>query len=197
MTPNPLPEADNRLLLALQASIEDAFAEAAAAQDGLAGACHQIGLLMQGIRGRARTVAFTPHPASLPVCRFLVDALENGRKSTAGRIAERLLPLADKLDWVQNPNYTRKSMGDQFLDNCGYTEIIGSRGLLPDETLALGFLLLGPQVRYPPHHHPATEIYHVISGAGNWWQEDQVVQVRPPGSFVYHAPNMSHAMEAR
>jgi mannose-6-phosphate isomerase-like protein (cupin superfamily) len=188
---------NNRLLLALLASIEDAFHEAAAAQDELAEHCRQAGLLMQGIRGRAGTVPFTSRPADLPVCRFLVEALENGRKGPAARIAGCLLPLAEQLAWVQNPNYTRDSMGQRFLENYGYTEIIGSRGVLPDDTLALGFLLLGPQVQYPPHHHPAAEIYHVISGAGNWQQAGQSVEERPPGSFIYHAPNVSHTMEAR
>ena len=73
-----------------------------------------------------------------------------------------------------------------FLQNKVYTEIIGPNGLLISETCRVGFLILGPDIYYPPHNHEATELYHTLSGQGAWQQGDAVEQIKSNDIAIFH-----------
>ncbi len=98
------------------------------------------------------------------------------------------------LPWVQNPNYTVETVGAAFVDHYGYADVVGPRGLVPSEAYALGVLLLGPQTTYPPHAHPATEVYCVVGGTAEWRRGEGTWTLRPPGSLIHHPPRTPHAM---
>jgi len=56
------------------------------------------------------------------------------------------------------------------MDNYGWTDLLGQSGSAPDERLACGVLLLGPELYYPPHQHEAEEMYVPLSGTAQWSQ---------------------------
>ena len=59
--------------------------------------------------------------------------------------------------------------------------------------LLLGFVIQGPGVMYPPHHHPAVETYAILGGTGRWKRGDEDWTERPPGSVIHHEANRTHA----
>jgi hypothetical protein len=125
----------------------------------------------------------------LPVLRWLpklsADAFCGGLVSAVRR-------AAPSLAWRQT--YPEKELDAAFLDNYGWTEIIGGKGPLTGERIRCGFLLLGPATHYPRHHHDAEESYLPLSGTAAWQQGDEVWRHHPPGTLVHHAGNESHAM---
>ena len=100
--------------------------------------------------------------------------------------------LHGDLAWSQT--YGAADVSAAFLDRYGWTELIGLTGPIASQRLACGFLLLGPAVEYPSHHHPAEEIYLVLSGTADWRRGDEPWMQRPPGALVHHPPDMRHAM---
>jgi hypothetical protein len=128
-------------------------------------------------------------PRSQPVLRHLPTALRLGDPTTASVCAliDRLSPV---LQWRCNESYT----GADFLDGYAYCELVGPNGHRRHADIALGLLLLGPRVTYPPHAHPAAEIYAVIAGRAQWQQGDGVWRTRAPSATIHHAPMEPHAM---
>ncbi len=131
-------------------------------------------------------------PQTLPVCRYLPQTFHAPGADQA--LVQALEPLLPILAWIQNPNYQTGVMPTGFLENYGYADIVSQRGLIADDTFAVGILLLGPHTEYPPHHHPAEEIYYTVGGTATWWQTGQTWLARPAGQFVYHASGIVHAM---
>ncbi|WP_119459107.1 dimethylsulfonioproprionate lyase family protein [Rhodospirillaceae bacterium SYSU D60014] len=144
-------------------------------------------------------------PGILPVCRFWDEALDRAADGPAV-LAGHLRALGPSLRWTQNPNYRHRPPDPAFLENYGYAVIAGPAGddkpeaarpLVAADALAVGVLLLGPGTYYPAHHHPASEIYCIVSGDAEWRRGDTPWRRQPPGAVVHHAPNLSHATRAR
>lgn len=54
---------------------------------------------------------------------------------------------------------------------------------------------MSPHLYYPWHHHPAEEIYRILSGAA-WFMKDGTQPVLLAAGDCYeHASNQPHAME--
>jgi mannose-6-phosphate isomerase-like protein (cupin superfamily) len=130
-------------------------------------------------------------PRALPVLRWLGDAA-SACPPAAREVVTLLAALSPRLAWSQT--YTAADFGQDFLDRYGWVELIGTRGPLPSERLAAGFLLLGPGTDYPSHRHEAEEIYVPLSGVAAWWRGDAEWRDRAPGSVIHHAHWMPHAM---
>ncbi len=128
-------------------------------------------------------------PRSQPVLRHLPTALRLGDPTTASVCASinHLNPL---LHWRRNDSYA----GADFLDGYAYCELVGPNGHWCHADVALGLLLLGPRITYPPHAHPAAEIYAVIAGRAQWQQGDGVWRTRAPSATIHHASMEPHAM---
>jgi mannose-6-phosphate isomerase-like protein (cupin superfamily) len=133
----------------------------------------------------------TPQPAALPVTGWLEEGSLRG-PIVGDRLVNCLRGLAALLEWRQT--YSPHEMSGQFLDNYGWTELMGPRGMFASDRLACGFLLLGPETRYPPHHHEAEELYVPLVGEAAWQQGDGPWELRPPGSMIHHRSNEVHAM---
>ena len=115
-------------------------------------------------------------------------------KEDAGlqKLVERFNDTAPCLGWRRT--YSEEDVGRPFLDNYGWTELLGKRGPVASEALACGLLLLGPDVQYPLHCHEAEEIYIPLSGQALWKREDADWRLHGCGSLVYHAPFIPHGM---
>ena len=98
------------------------------------------------------------------------------------------------LSWRQT--YTAQDLDAAFLDNYGWSEILGRSGPLASERIAAGFLILGPSTHYPRHRHEAEEVYLPLSGTAAWQQGDAVWRDRPPGTLIHHSSGEPHAMRS-
>jgi quercetin dioxygenase-like cupin family protein len=133
-------------------------------------------------------------PASLPVCRCWGSCLERMCGGPLDQLAVVLRELGPRFAWRQNPGYSAALVGSHFLENYGYAEIAGRGGLAVSDRVAAGLLLLGPETAYPPHAHPATEHYYVLSGTARWGLGDTPPTLRSPGSLIYHPSGVPHQM---
>ncbi|MBC2837272.1 dimethylsulfonioproprionate lyase family protein [Paragemmobacter straminiformis] len=130
-----------------------------------------------GAERRAQTAG------TLPVCRWL--------GGMAGDLAGMVAGGAGALEWRQT--YGAGDFGAEFLSRYGWTEVVGLRGPIPSERVAAGFLLLGPEVTYPPHKHEAEEVYLPLSGRA-WWQKGEVWRQVEPFTAIHHPGWVPHAM---
>lgn len=83
-------------------------------------------------------------------------------------------------------------MGDAFMAGYGYVEFAGPKEALfhaPD--IRVGLLLLGPNLHYPLHTHPAEEVYHPLT-AGLWRRGEEDWRAVPAGHAIHHASMVPH-----
>jgi len=126
----------------------------------------------------------------LPVLRWLsnLPALAN---DATRPITELLVKLAPHLRWRQT--YGIEDFGADFLQRYGWTELVGTRGPIASDEIAVGFLMLGPANHYPEHYHDAEEIYLPMAGEAMWKRGISDWQSERPGTFIPHASREVHA----
>jgi hypothetical protein len=128
----------------------------------------------------------------LPVLRWLPEIAREAAPFGFELVAA-LYRAAPSLAWRQT--YTVKDLDPTFLENYGWSEILGNgNGPWTSERIACGFLILGPSTHYPRHRHEAEEIYLPLSGTAAWQQGDAVWRERAPGTLIHHAGGEPHAM---
>jgi hypothetical protein len=130
-------------------------------------------------------------PSTLPVLRWLPGPAADPGVFGADLVAA-VCHAAPSLAWRQT--YTVNDLDAAFLDNYGWSEILGGAGPLASERIACGFLLLGPSTHYPRHRHEAEEIYLPLCGTAAWQQGDAAWRERKPGAVIHHAGDEPHAM---
>ena len=130
-------------------------------------------------------------PRKLPCLVHLDRAalLVDGRSRP---IAQLLRDRAGEFHWGQT--YTAADFGQKFMDNYGWLEVFGTRGHFENAAVAGGFLILGPGIEYPDHHHVAEELYIPLTGATEWRMSGGAWRLRAAGEVIHHASNVSHAM---
>ncbi len=148
-------------------------------------------LALSGAGGKAQEAA---EASPLAVCRYWAQALQLAANTPGEKLAESLRSYTN-LRWLQNPNYLTAEPSPGFLQNYGYVEFVGQRGVMQSSQLAAGILLLGPHTFYPPHAHAASEIYFIVAGHAQWQQSEQGWVTQPPGSYIFHAPRVVHATQ--
>ncbi|GAA4934445.1 dimethlysulfoniopropionate lyase [Actinomycetospora succinea] len=132
--------------------------------------------------------AETGPPGSLPVLAHLDDALARAGEEVDAELADVLRPLATGVPWVQTAAYVADPPDATFLDRYAHATLAQAPGV------ALGLLLLGPDVGYPPHHHPAEEFY-LPTAAIRWVHGlGEEPAPEPAGTLVHHAPWQPHGM---
>jgi hypothetical protein len=141
-------------------------------------------------RSQAVQAAAMP-AAALPVLRWLPN-IAAGHSAFAGELIASLCHAAESMTWRQT--YSAKETDPAFLDNYGWSEIMGDGGPIAAGRLACGVLLLGPSTHYPRHRHAAEEIYLPLRGTASWQQGDSIWRERSPGTIIHHAGDEPHAM---
>jgi mannose-6-phosphate isomerase-like protein (cupin superfamily) len=109
-----------------------------------------------------------------------------------GDLFSTLSSTASALHWGQT--YSIADFGADFLQRYGWVELFGTRGHFVSDDMAGGFLLLGPDVHYPDHHHIAEEIYIPLTGRALWSKDGQHFLSRWPGEIIHHPSDIRHAM---
>lgn len=82
---------------------------------------------------------------------------------------------------------------DAFRAAYAVRELVGPDAPLADASVRVGTVSLPAGFVYPPHRHPAAEVYVVIAGELTW-SVDGVSFAARPGSVVRHPPHAVHAM---
>jgi hypothetical protein len=127
----------------------------------------------------------------LPVISYLQQIGVNGDNKGA-EVVKTLKSCTEHLSWGQT--YTAEDFGEAFLENYGWTELIGLRGPVASKDIACGFLLLGPNTEYPKHSHEAEEVYVPFNSQTLWIQEEDDWILRQSGVPIYHRAWIAHGM---
>lgn len=130
-------------------------------------------------------------PQKQPVCRFLPESLKAAAHGPSAPIAAAVGDLLPHLHWIYRYNVEDRLPG--FSQNWGHAEVIGPAGLAESRQIRLGLVLLGPETFYPAHHHPAVEVYHILSGTAEWQIGNGPFVPQPPGRFILHPSGAAHA----
>jgi hypothetical protein len=130
--------------------------------------------------------------ADLPVLRWLPQ-IGGDRAAFAPDVVTAVCRAAPSMAWRQT--YSVREADGAFLNNYGWSEILGASGPLIAKRIACGLLLLGPSTHYPRHRHEAEEIYLPLSGTAAWQQGGCVWRDRAPGTLIHHASDEPHAMQ--
>lgn len=139
-----------------------------------------------------------PKPArTLPITRHAQRAFSYGLGVYGETLARQLRPKLHHLHWQHNGNYVDEPTAADYLAGSGYAELIGPDGMAVCNTLRIGCLLMRPNVHYPFHHHPAGEIYYVLSGQGYFKPQGKPWRSSPANQYILHTPNQPHAIETR
>ncbi len=128
------------------------------------------------------------------VLKHLLTAT-NSAEETFTPLVSALHSLQPFLRWSQNQKYTDAMMGEGFLRNYAYAELIGENGLLSGDDFSLGFLLLGPGQHYIDHWHKAPELYVPLVAGSLWRKGEGDFEERKPGETIWHPPMVKHAMK--
>jgi hypothetical protein len=136
-------------------------------------------------------IARPTRPRCLPVVAALRGLARLAVPHTRA-LVEAIEALAGELDWRQT--YSKADFGELFLENYGFSEWIGQRGVFMSDRVACGVLLLGPHTEYPNHSHEAEELYLPLAGRAFWRLAESDWRVRPPGEWIHHPSWTIHAM---
>ena len=132
-----------------------------------------------------------PFERPLPALRLLPGAVAR-TGALDRRLAAALWRAMPALRWRQT--YSKAQVGGRFLENYAWTEFVGPAAPVRCSRLSAGLLLLGPEVHYPGHFHPAEEIYVPLAGTAEWQRAGEPWTARPPGTAVLHESGAIHAM---
>jgi hypothetical protein len=125
---------------------------------------------------------------SMPVLRYLDDAVARAAEEVGDAFAGILGPLAAAATWRQTAGYVAHPPDASFLDLYAHATLADA------DDVALGLVLLGPGVRYPAHHHPAEEFY-LPGGAIRWVHAARADPApEPAGVLIHHEPWQPHGM---
>jgi hypothetical protein len=130
-------------------------------------------------------------PVRLPVVDALPASSTRAATAEAG-VLSALVQAADALRFAQT--YSAGDFGEEFLLRYGFVEVFGTRGHFENEAMAGGFLLLGPDVHYPDHHHTAEEIYIPLTSGSYWSKAGGPFEQRRTGEVIHHPSGVPHAM---
>ncbi|MGH6853943.1 MAG: dimethylsulfonioproprionate lyase family protein [Aestuariivirga sp.] len=133
-----------------------------------------------------------PEPVALPVLRHFAECTAETMLLEAD-IAAALAAITDHLQWRQTAAYNDEVLGEGFLENYGWSQIIGPHGFFPGRNFLLGLLMLGPNRHYKDHYHPAPELYWLLTGPSQWKRAGGDFETKPAGTTIWHAPNVVHA----
>jgi hypothetical protein len=159
-------------------------------RDGDAGAA---AVLDRALAALPAAIPVDLEPRHLPVAELLPGALP----ACPVPLALALAAAAPTFRWRQNPNYSAANMGAEFMAGYGYAEFAGPKeALFLSERIRVGLLVLGPGLHYPPHAHPAEEVYHPLTPGGRWRRAPEDWRDVASGRAIHHAPLVEHETRA-
>lgn len=136
--------------------------------------------------------AVEPVPRRLAATRYFPECVA-ASMFTSPDVAAALAEIEEFLHWKQNPNYSDRLMGEGYMDNYAYAELIGPGGFFAGDDFLMGLLLLGPHRHYRDHHHAAPELYWLVTGPSEWRQGGGAFVKHEAGEMIWHESHVVHA----
>ncbi len=133
-----------------------------------------------------------PAPSTLPVLTYLPQCLGETMLIEPD-LAAAIAAIDEDLAWRQSSAYSDALLGEGFVANYGWTEIIGPSGFFAGDDFLLGLLMLGPGHHYRDHYHPAPELYWPLTSGSNWSRNRGAFAEQPQGAIIWHPPMILHA----
>ena len=90
--------------------------------------------------------------------------------------------------------YTEAEVGQHFLENYGYFDLIGPTGQFHSDKCNAYIAYWGSDLYYPAHHHALEELYFVLSGAAMFKSYGDAAVTLGPAEQRFHASHQPHAM---
>ncbi len=140
-----------------------------------------------------------PAPATLPVLRHFDAAITLSDREPTADLSTAIAGLGRTADWTRTAAYVSNPPSPNFLDDYAHATLAGlpdgvQEGEGPASGASVGLLLLGPDVHYPPHQHPADEVYLPLTEARWVHGRDQQYRPEPAGTLLHHRPWQAHGM---
>ena len=133
-----------------------------------------------------------PEPRWLPVLHYLPQCLGQAMLFDSD-LAAAIAAVEENLQWRQSAHYSDEIMGDGFMANYGWAEIIGPHGFFPGDDFLLGLLMLGPHRYYRERVHAAPELYWPLTSSSQWSISGRGFESREQGAIIWHPPMTMHA----
>lgn len=133
-----------------------------------------------------------PEAIQLPVLRSFAQCTAETMLLDAD-LAAAIAAIADHLQWRQSAGYNDNVLGEGFLDNYGWSQIIGPQGFFAGGDFLLGLIMLGSHRHYRDHYHPAPELYWPLTGPSGWKRGAGGFETKPAGATIWHEPYVVHA----
>ncbi len=152
--------------------------------------------------GHPETRAFAPFPADVTpqeVAPFscppaaLLRAEAGFFTDRYAALQQAIVAAGDIAQWRET--YKDTDIGQDFMDRFGCYTIIGPGGPFTSNGLRAWVVYMPPGLHYPWHHHPAEELYLVLSGSALFLKRGHPEVILNPGDTAFHASNQPHAME--
>ena len=150
----------------------------------------------------AEMTGFTPFPddivrqAVTPFHSTCCDVFCEDKKLVSQKypaLQDAIRAASDAVHWRQT--YKDTDIGDDFMDQFACYCIIGENAPFMSAAIRLFMVYMPPHFYYPWHHHPAEEMYVVVSGTGVFKRKDCPDERLTEGEISFHQSNQPHAME--
>ena len=152
--------------------------------------------------GNAEMTGFTPFPddivrqAVTPFHSTCCDVFCEDKKLVSQKypaLQDAIRAASDAVHWRQT--YKDTDIGDDFMDQFACYCIIGENAPFMSAAIRLFMVYMPPHFYYPWHHHPAEEMYMVVSGNGVFRRKGCPDEMLTEGSTSFHESNQPHALE--
>ena len=127
------------------------------------------------------------------------DPLADAMATAPGDTKPAMAPLRDALiaaaplgQW--RDTYRDTSIGAVLHAHFGTYEFLGRDAPFGTDTMRGFVIYQTPGYHYPMHHHPAEELYVVLSGEAEFHVAGQPSRILRPGDTNYHESNQPHAL---
>jgi quercetin dioxygenase-like cupin family protein len=184
-----MPTTTSSRVLSLIASVKTTFDRREPADDAVGREIQKVLSLLDPLPPWTGRFSQNRHPVTC----HIKTVLQAGNDSTAA-LLDAIGPVIYFLPW--HYTYLPREDAPDLEENVAFAEIIGPEAPFRSNSVCFGLTLIGPKTLYPPHRHPAVELYYVAAGTATWTL-DGVSQDNPPGTFILHPSQAIHAMRTQ
>lgn len=147
-------------------------------------------------------MGFTPFPndivpqAVTPFHSTCCDVFCEDKKLVSHKypaLQDAIRAASDAVHWRRT--YKDTDIGDDFMDKFACYCIIGENAPFMSAAIRLFMVYMPPHFYYPWHHHPAEEMYMVVSGNGVFKRKGCPDERLTEGDTSFHQSNQPHALE--
>ena len=107
-------------------------------------------------------------------------------------LRDALIEVSPKMMWRET--YKGTDIDPDFMERFGCYEIIGRDAPFASKKMRSFLVYQPPHLHYPWHHHPADELYMVISGEAEFHLKGQGSETLKTGQTSFHPSNTPHAL---